>query len=453
MSKSKKIVIVLLCMLCIVLGTGYFIGMAYFQTHFKIGTTINGFHCSFKSLNETEAILSREVESYAMAVKTRNNGIEKISANDVGLKFNGKQNLIQLLKEQDSKLWFIPSVKEVTLPAECYEIDNSMLLNELKKLKCMNNMIKAESAHIVETNGFYQVASAVKGTFLDKEKTRQVIETAIRQWRPSVDLEASECYIDSDMGDEKELQKHCDFLNSIQDTIITYDFGDRKESIDFAKIKKYFMSSNYRFNTKKMKSYIEKIAKKYDTVGITRKFITYDGRTADITGGDYGWKLDVDKTTEGLIGYIKNDTVDVVSPVYIQTAASRQQNDIGYSYLEIDMSNNRAVLYIDGAPVVQTSIKTNGDITPGFYKLGNKQEMDDTGLLNVISFGTNKIYQYNATEATASFFGSDDISGFSSNGVQPNCIAIDDSTMKAIYDSIQTEWPVIVYNNDNILNQ
>lgn len=202
-----------------------------------------------------------------------------------------------------------------------------------------------------------------------------------------------------------------------------------------------------------MKSYIEKIAKKYDTVGITRKFITYDGRTADITGGDYGWKLDVDKTTEGLIGYIKNDTVDVVSPVYIQTAASRQQNDIGYSYLEIDMSNNRAVLYIDGAPVVQTSIKTNGDITPGFYKLGNKQEMDDTGLLNVISFGTNKIYQYNATEATASFFGSDDISGFSSNGVQPNCIAIDDSTMKAIYDSIQTEWPVIVYNNDNILNQ
>ena len=40
MSITKKIVLTLLCILSIVLGTGYFLGLAYFQTHFKIGTTI-----------------------------------------------------------------------------------------------------------------------------------------------------------------------------------------------------------------------------------------------------------------------------------------------------------------------------------------------------------------------------------------------------------------------------
>ena len=83
MSITKKIVLTLLCILSIVLGTGYFLGLAYFQTHFKIGTTINGFHCSFKSIDEAETLLSREVESYAIAVNTRNNGVEKIAANDV----------------------------------------------------------------------------------------------------------------------------------------------------------------------------------------------------------------------------------------------------------------------------------------------------------------------------------------------------------------------------------
>lgn len=453
MSKSKKIIVTILCMLFIVLGTGYFLGLAYFQTHFKIGTTINGFHCSFKSLNDTEELLSREVESYAIAVNTRNNGIEKISASDVGLKFNGKANLIELLKTQDYRLWFIPSSEEVTLPEDCYEIDSSKLTDELRKLKCMNNMVPSESAHIVETNGFYQVAAAVKGTFLDKNKARQIIETAIRQWRPSVNLEEADCYIDVDSGDEKELQKHCDFLNSIQDTIITYDFGDRTESVDFAKIKKHFLDSNFRFNTSKMKKYIEKIAEKYDTVGIARNFVTYDNRTANISGGDYGWKLDVDKTTKSLIDYIKKDTIDVVSPVYTQTAASRQQNDVGYSYLEIDMSNSHAVLYIDGTPVVQTSIKTNGDINPGFYKISGKQEMDVDGLMNTIDFGEYKIYQYNPVDVAASFSGSDDISGFSSNGVNPNSIAIDDASMVAIFNSMQNEWPVIVYSNDNISGQ
>ena len=72
MSITKRIALILICLLSIVLGTGYFLGMAYFQTHYKIGTTINGFHCSFKTIEETDALLSRKVESYAIAVDTRN---------------------------------------------------------------------------------------------------------------------------------------------------------------------------------------------------------------------------------------------------------------------------------------------------------------------------------------------------------------------------------------------
>ena len=171
MSITKKIVLTLLCILSIVLGTGYFLGLAYFQTHFKIGTTINGFHCSFQSVDETEALLSREVESYAIAVNTRNNGVEKIAANDVGLTFVGRSALVDIINKQDYKLWFIPEMEEQHLSADCYNIDETEMSAEMAKLKCMNNMVKGESAHIVDTNDFYQVSPAVRGTDLDKTKT------------------------------------------------------------------------------------------------------------------------------------------------------------------------------------------------------------------------------------------------------------------------------------------
>lgn len=257
MSTSKKITLTLICLLSIILGTGYFLGLAYFQTHFKIGTEINGFNCSFKSIDDADALLSREVQSYAMAVNTRNGGVEKISADDVGMAFAGKDELIDMVNHQNYNLWFLPENTNVTLPVGCYQIDETKMDEEFNNLKCMNDMVKPESAHIVETNDFYQVASAVKGNELDVNKARQIIETAIRQWQPEVDLESSECYIEAEDIDEDVLQQRCDLLNSIQDTIITYDFGDRKETVDFEKIKDKFINNDYELSSKKSKNILK----------------------------------------------------------------------------------------------------------------------------------------------------------------------------------------------------
>ena len=91
----------------------------------------------------------------------------------------------------------------------------------------------------------------------------------------------------------------------------------------------------------KVKKYIKKIAKKYDTVGAERTFMTFDDRPAIISGGDYGWKTDIEKTAAELLEYIKDSTIDVIEPVYTQTAVSRSKNDIGYSYLEIMWTESR----------------------------------------------------------------------------------------------------------------
>lgn len=437
MSTTKKIVLTLISVLSIIVGTSYFLGLAYFQTHFKIGTIINGFSCSFKSVDEAESLLSREVESYAMAVNTRNDGVEKISADDVGMKFTGRSSLIDIINKQDYKLWFIPSTDDFNLSADCYTLDDEMFNSRFNKLKCVTGMVKGEKAHVVETDGYYQVAQAVKGTELDKDKTKAVIETALRQWKQSTDLEEFDCYIDIEFSDEEQLNKNCKLLNKIQDTIITIDFDDRTETVDFSVVKKNFLNKNYAIDSDKVKNYLSGIAAKYDTVGVKRNFVTYDDRKMSIDGGDYGWKLDIDKTAEKLIKLIKKNKIEIIKPEYSQTAMSRTKNDIGYSYFEIDTKSRYAVLYMNGTPLVQTSIHVGDGMHTGFFKVRGKE-------LNRIVLENDMIYEFDE-ETVSGFSGSDDIYDAGFSGVDPECVAIGKAALDTIYSTVQEGWPVVIY--------
>ena len=40
---------------------------------------------------------------------------------------------------------------------------------------------------------------------------------------------------------------------------------------------------------------------KYDTMGQTSTFLTYDNREVEINGGDYGWVIDQDEEVKALI--------------------------------------------------------------------------------------------------------------------------------------------------------
>lgn len=441
MTGTKKVVLFLFGGLTVALGTGYFLGVAYFQTHFKPGTTINGYHCSLKTVDDACDILTREVESYTLAINTRNNGIESISAEDAAMEFVGRDVLIDLINHQDYILWFIPETKDTTLSIDCYDIDEEKMKSAISELKCMTDMVKAEPAHIVETDDYYQVSPNIKGTELDSEKTLKTIETALRQSKKEVSLEDAGCYIDVELNNEDSLQEKCEILNSIQDTIITYDFGDRTEKINFKTIKEKFLDEEYNLSIDNIKQYITELASKYDTVNTRRMFVTYDDRSVLVQSGDYGWTLDVDKTAENLLNLVLNDIIDVVEPIYKQKAMSRDSNDIGYSYLEIDKNQKVAVLYVDGEPIVKTNIQMNGNVSDGVYNVKEKKEEID-GLKYAVSFGDSYIYKY---DSDSNISGSGDLSLISTNSVRHGCIAVDETNVSSIFSIISDGWPVIIY--------
>lgn len=54
-------------------------------------------------------------------------------------------------------------------------------------------------------------------------------------------------------------------------------------------------------------------------------------------------------------------------------AASRDTNDIGYSYVEVSLTDRRLVLYKSGTPVVDTGIAISSSTPDGVYSIEEKK--------------------------------------------------------------------------------
>lgn len=82
-----------------------------------------------------------------------------------------------------------------------------------------------------------------------------------------------------------------------------------------------------------------------DTFGLAHTFKTSLGATINLNaGGDYGWCIDKEETTQALLQAIEDETQGNLDPVYLYTANDRSANDIGNTYVEVCISAENVVL-------------------------------------------------------------------------------------------------------------
>ena len=431
MKRIKEALIGSFIFLAVIAIVSYGFGVWFFKSHFLPGTKINNFDVSYEDIQSARELLDRSVKSYALAVYIRNNGIEKLTADEAGMEFNGDEDLVSLLKSQDSMLWFMPQDRSIYIK-DAFTLNTDMLRASVKNMKCMKDMEDPSNARLVKTDSGFEVISAFMGTKLDEQKVYDMIEDAVRKGKEKVSLE--ECYVNPEMTDTEDLLKKTGLLKTYKDVIITYDFGDRKETVDYKKIETFL--TDYLIDKEKIQAYVQELADKYDTVGADRTFVTYDNRKVSLSGGDYGWKIDVDEETVNLENNIGLGLIDVVEPAYEQKACSRDRNDIGYTYLEIEQSTGKFVFYKDGVPIVETEGIVQGRFRPGVYRIGSS-----TG--SAIIFG--EIYQISADTSAVEDYRQMDSISITDVTDSPANIKIDPNLLQASVSNVIPNIAVVVY--------
>ena len=369
MGTGRKVLIVLICLMLLLTVAAYFIGVYYFSEHFLLGTMVNGFNCSYMKAEEAEDLLAKRAEAYVLAIQTHGNGQESISSEQIGLTYNRDGSVQKTIRQQNRFQWFLSFGKTHTyeLPSTIV-YDAAKLYQTVAGLKCMTEGVPSTDAYLTDTGTSFEITPETEGTELDGDQVQALIASAIVTGKTSVNLVEENCYKKPSVyRDDPDLLRQCQQANQLTDVIITYDFGDRTETVNRDLIKDWLMIENNEcvLNREMVSAYVHELANKYDTFGGTRMFRTYDGREIPVSGGDYGWVIDQTAETDALIQAVSSGVTQVRTPVYQYEAWSRNTNDIGYTYIEIDLTNQRMVFYQDGYPLVDTLVVTGNPNIPG----------------------------------------------------------------------------------------
>ena len=366
MSAGKKVVIGIILILSVLTTGVYFFGVYYFTNHFLPGSVVGSWNCSYMTVDETEELLSRQTAAYVLAVETRGGGREAITEEESGLIYVSDGSVKKLMKEQDRFKWFLAFQQSSSyeMPLSASFDDKEKLKNAVQSLKCMQpeNITEPLDAHIADNGSQFEIVPETQGNAPDRKKTMVAIRKAVSELVQTVNLEEQGCYQEpAVLRDDEKLNRDCEQMNRLTDTVITYDFADRTEVLDRDTLKDWLIRDSegeYTIDRTRVAAYVNDLGYKYDTFGCTRNFRTYNGRQITISGGDYGWAIAQDAETEALMQALLNGETQVREPVYAYTAWSRDTNDIGYTYIEIDLASQRLVFYKDGQPVVDTAVVT-----------------------------------------------------------------------------------------------
>lgn len=378
MSTGRKVLIGVIIVLLLLTASAYAFGVYYFSRYFLPGSLVNGFNCSYMNQQETEDLLKQETAAYVLAVQTRGNGQESISADEIGLAYTSDGSVRKLLHSQNRFLWFLSfgQNKQYTVQASV-SYDGDLLKQEIDSLSCMKDNVAPRDARIEDTGDGFEIIPEIIGTQVNRERLEEEIIQAVTTGDPVVNLEEDGCYDNPSVyGDDERLVKDCSQMNELTDVVITYDFDDRKETVDRGVIREWLSrdeNSDLILDKEKIRTYVASLAEKYDTVGTERRFETYDNREISISGGDYGWAIDQEKETDALYQAILDGKTQVREPEYQQEAMSRATDDIGYTYVEVDLPNHRLVVYHDGSPVADTGILCGSGTPEGIYRVKDMQ--------------------------------------------------------------------------------
>lgn len=471
MSTGRKVLISLITVLFLLTAAAYGYGVYYFSGHFLPGTQVNDFNCSYMDQEETEQFLKQKTAAYVLAVRTRGNGQESISAEEISLAYKSDGNVKKLMHDQNRFLWFMAFGQHSILDvSSSITYDEVLLEQNFNSLKCLQDNIEPADAYIEDAGNEFVIVPEVEGTLVNQQKFHETLVTALITGDPVVDLEEDGCYIRPEIyQDDKRLVADCRQMNELTDLVITYDFSDRKETADRNVIRSWLTRDENQdlvLDKEKIAVYVKTLAEKYDTIGTERSFITYNSREINVFGGDYGWVIDQDKETEALYQAVCDKKTQVREPEYRQKAMSRDTNDIGYTYVEIDLPGQRLVVYQDGIPVADTGIYAGSATETGVYTVGKMEspaEVNGDTVNYLIPYGEKKeiIDNQNLSQSDVGYyvgenfdspiltdFGSGENSDTTGNiwtEFNEGCIQIPGDRASEVYQCVKTGMPVVIY--------
>lgn len=364
-----------------------YIGLAiYFNSHFMFFTKINGTSCSMKSVEQVEDEMKKKVADYALTLEGSDGGRETIDGSSISLEYVPGEKLKEIAGQQNGFLWPKSLWDHPEIETEIgVRYDEAALGEAIAALGCMNpeNQTPSTDAHPEFKENQFVVAPEVVGTQINAEIFGQKVAEAINGFKPALNLSEAGCYMPPRfVSDSPEVTAAAEAMNSYLGANVTYDFNPNTEVVDASVISQWIRvdgDMNVTFDEEAVRGYVQSLAEKYNTKGVPRQFTTAGGNVVTVEGGGFGWRIDQDAEYAALTANIQNAETVTREPAYTSRGISHGGSDVGGTYAEVDLTNQKMYFIKDGQVILQSDCVTGnpnkGHATPqGVYSLAWKQK-------------------------------------------------------------------------------
>ena len=372
-SIRMKIILFLGLGLLLTLLLLYLIFSIYYQDHFYSNTVINGVSTSNMTVDEAEEIIDTEVNAYQLTLTGRNGVTDIINGEDIYLHTAFVKYIPDLIEEQNGLTWPVSLFQSYEFKINTMlEYEDSFLKKIFRNLKCLDevNLVEPENASISEYGEKgYEIIPENPGAKVNKNKLYKAIRKSIILLETSLSLEEAGCYVIPEINSENPgLISAIDEMNRIVSAKITYEFGEATEILEGDQISKWLTVEDdfsVHLDTMGIKAYVDYLGKTYNSFGRERDFQTSYGDVLEIKGGDYGWWLDRTREATELTELIQNGEQRIRIPAYLQTAQQYGEDDIGNTYVELNLTAQHLFFYKEGILILETDF-VSGNISKEF---------------------------------------------------------------------------------------
>ncbi len=401
--KFKKIIlpILLICLLLFVFAiVGYFLLAFYYRQGFALNTWINGVYCTGKSVEAVNSELLLGIEAPIVIITDKEGLKYQISLAEADYQEDYLTSLHNYMEEQNPYLW----IDNVTfhrnhelVPQKSYDVTRlKEIFYELAPIQ--EEMQKQPDLSLAwdDVSESYQLYDSLSGR-MDVEKVFDTVVAAIAAGEYQIDLQKLDCYYDIPLTKAQERTKVLwEKINHFQTCDLVYDMG--AEKIEFTpKIMCQFLTldeknsnlpvldenGDFMLNQEAVADFVKSLAYEYDTYGIDRQFHSTRGDVVTLTKGNYGTTLNQEAEITYLLDTLLSPEIHTGVtkehiPQYVKEAFVRGKNDIGSTYIEVDMTEQKLYYYENSELKIETDVVT-GNMrrkmgTPsGIYSVYNKQ--------------------------------------------------------------------------------
>lgn len=374
MKKKLKLILSIFVITPIVMLAIIYIGLtAYYADSFMFGIFVNGVYATGKTPEEiNEKLLEKEEIKPLVIVDKFGESISlDLAASNYEITY--LPGLEELQRKQNPFLWF----KGLSGEYSDYAVEPKGVFDE-KKLEEMlfkstfiknagdKSKIKVE---IEKTDKGYELIDTTDN-LLNKERTLEAVIKALKEGNTQVDLKEAQCYdeveLTNEMKDTLALWKK---IEQFQSGKITYQMESGEEIVDASVTSNWILldengeflfdeNGELQLDEAKLKEYVKELCDKYDTTGKDRTFRATRGDMVMVPAGTYGNKINQKAEIEYLEEAFLKKKEEVHTPVYSQKAWGEGEDDIGGTYIEVDLTEQKLYYYVEGRQVLSTSVVT-----------------------------------------------------------------------------------------------